>query len=63
LDASYGHVLINEGGGRYRWIEPSRSGISLRGEIKAIRGIKDHNNQSNLLVVQNDQAPVLYRAK
>ncbi len=62
LDASYGHVLLNEGEGNYRWIEPAQSGISRKGEIKAIRKISS-NNKSYLLIVQNDQIPVLYQSK
>jgi hypothetical protein len=62
LDASYGHVLLNEGEGNYRWIEPAQSGISEKGEIKAIRKISS-NHKSYLLIVQNDQIPVLYQPK
>jgi hypothetical protein len=63
VDASYGHVLINSGNGQYQWTSPAQSGISLRGEIKAIKSIKDNKNESYLLVAQNDQLPVLYRNK
>ena len=63
VDASYGHVLINNGDGRYRWISPAQSGISLRGEIKAIISIKDNNNGSYLLVAQNNELPEIYRLK
>ena len=61
VDASYGHVLINNGDGRYRWISPAQSGISLRGEIKAIISIKDNNNGSYLLVAQNNELPEIYK--
>jgi hypothetical protein len=53
LDASYGNVLINDGKGRLTWIEPKRSGISVRGEIKGIEeiGAKDKPTKY-LLIVQ-----------
>ena len=63
LDASYGHVLINEGGGKYKWIEPKQSGVSIRGEIKAIKEIRGKDNQKYILWTPNDQLPALYQVK
>jgi enediyne biosynthesis protein E4 len=63
LDAGYGHVLLNEGKGKYRWIGGQESGVSLRGEIRTIENIKGNGTQRYLLMVLNDQLPVLYKVK
>lgn len=62
LDGSYGHLLLNTGGGNFKWIGPGESGINLRGAIKDIKeiGVKD---KRCILVVQNDQLPVMYQIK
>jgi enediyne biosynthesis protein E4 len=63
LDASYGHVLLNEGQGQYKWIEPAVSGISIKGQIRSIKSIKGADNLSYILCVSNDQVPTLYKMK
>ncbi|HKO82014.1 MAG TPA: VCBS repeat-containing protein, partial [Chitinophagaceae bacterium] len=60
LDASYGHVLINEGKGVLKWTEPQKSGVSLRGEIKDIKAIQGKEKRY-ILIVQNNEYPVLYQ--
>ena len=62
LDGSYGHVLLNNGKGGFNWIKPGESGISLRGEIKDIKEIAVKGKRC-LLVVQNDETPVMYQVK
>jgi hypothetical protein len=62
LDASYGHVLINDSNGKFNWIEPKRSGLSLRGAIKDIQEIKG-KNRSYILIVQNNERPALFELK
>ncbi|MEP6711433.1 MAG: VCBS repeat-containing protein [Ferruginibacter sp.] len=62
LDASYGDVLINNGNAKFDWIEPARSGINLRGEIRDIKLIRGKEEQY-LLILQNDEFPVLYQLK
>ena len=62
LDGSYGHVLINEGSGKLGWTDPQRSGMSIRGEIKDIKQIRGKDRQY-LLIVQNNEYPVLYQLK
>jgi hypothetical protein len=63
LDGSYGHVLINDGKGGYRWVEPAQSGLSLRGSIKDIKEINHGAKNRLLLITQNDQQPALYQLK
>jgi hypothetical protein len=62
LDASFGHVLINKGNGDFEWIYPIRSGIELRNELKDILCWKK-NNTTEMLFLQNDSYPVLYKLK
>ncbi|MEO5582531.1 MAG: VCBS repeat-containing protein, partial [Saprospiraceae bacterium] len=62
LDASYGHVLINHGNGKFEWVEPKMSGLKLSGEIKDIKEITGRDSRY-ILVVQNDQFPALYEVK
>lgn len=62
LDASYGHVLINNGKGEFAWMENKTSGLNLRGEIKDIKEL-DTKQGKEFLITQNDQKPVLYHLK
>jgi hypothetical protein len=55
-------VLLNDGNGKFSWIEPKRSGLSLRGAIKDIEEIKGKNGR-HILIVQNDELPTLYEIK
>ncbi|HUQ67408.1 MAG TPA: VCBS repeat-containing protein [Flavitalea sp.] len=59
LDASYGHVLINKGNGEFEWLPSDRSGLELRGQIRDIVELKGRNKRY-LLILQNNEAPVLY---
>jgi hypothetical protein len=61
-DASYGTILLNNGKGKFTAMEPDRSGLELRGQIRDIQEIRSANNQS-LLFLQNDEFPVLYEVK
>jgi hypothetical protein len=62
LDASYGHVLINDGKGGFTYMENRVSGINVRGEVKDIKEIKSKKGRS-FLFTQNDSIPVLYQLK
>jgi hypothetical protein len=60
LDASYGHVLLNNGKGEWEWVMPAQSGIEVRGEVKSIMNFKTKEN-NQLLFLQNDSFPVFYK--
>jgi ASPIC and UnbV./FG-GAP repeat. len=62
LDASYGHLLTNDGKGNFTWIESKKSGLKLKGEIKDITEIKSKDKRY-LLLVQNNEMPALYQIK
>ncbi len=62
LDASYGHVLLNDGKGKYSLMDTRSSGLLVKGEIKNIKEMNSKNSR-NFLITQNDSIPVLYRLK
>jgi hypothetical protein len=62
LDASYGHVLLNKGGGTFSYLDNRTSGLLLKGEIKDIKELKQ-GSRKTYLFTQNDSLPVLYGLK
>jgi hypothetical protein len=60
LDASYGHVVLNRGNGQWEWVMPVRSGFELRSEIKDILSLSSSAG-NKILVLQNNEYPVLYK--
>jgi enediyne biosynthesis protein E4 len=60
LDASFGHVLLNNGKGQFTWISPGLSGLQLPGQIRDIGRITD-KDKTYLLFLRNDEYPVLYQ--
>lgn len=61
-DASYGHVLLNDKNENFKWVDPSRSGLQLPGEVKDIMQFKSADN-NYLLFLRNDDYPALYEIK
>lgn len=59
LDASFGHVLLNNGKGNFDWIGSDLSGLELRGQIRDIVPVKG-KDRSYLLFLQNNEYPRLY---
>jgi hypothetical protein len=62
LDASYGHVLLNNGKGQFEWVSPAQSGLEIRGEIRDIIEIPGKKSK-NLLFLLNNDFPLMYRVK
>ena len=60
LDASYGHVLLNNGKGAFSYMETKASGINVKGEVKDIKELRNKGGRFYLFA-QNDSIPVLYR--
>lgn len=60
LDASFGHVLMNNGKGEFKWVPNKNSGLDLPGQIRAIEEIPAPNGRY-LLILQNNEKPALYR--
>ena len=59
LDASYGQVLLNQGGGKYRNLENRASGFSVRGDVKTLAEISI-KGKKYLLATVNGLAPKLF---
>jgi hypothetical protein len=62
LDASSGHVLLNNGKGVFHWISPNRSGLDLPGQTRAIAEIHQ-KDRTCLLFLQNNEYLLLYRCQ
>jgi hypothetical protein len=62
LDASFGHILLNDGKGNFTWISPDHSGLELAGQIRDIVEIPG-KDQLYLLMLQNDEYPALFSCK
>jgi len=60
LDASHGEILINDGKGNLKQMEPAITGLELRGQL---RDIDEFKNKSGiyLLFLQNDEYPLLFK--
>jgi len=60
LDASRGDILINDGRGRFKWVEPGQTGLELTGQVRDIEEI-NIGEKKFLLCLQNDEFPLLYQ--
>jgi len=52
---NYGFVFTGDGSGDFKFISPTRSGISVKGDVRKI--IRDENR---LIFVMNNKSPVVY---
>jgi hypothetical protein len=59
LDASFGHVLLNAGSGRFDRIPNKESGFFVRGDVKTLAGIQV-NGKPYLLATANSLKPSLF---
>jgi hypothetical protein len=62
LDASFGHVLINKGGGKYQRLENFNTGFTLKGDVKKIAPLTI-NNQKHIITAVNNDKPKLFKLK
>lgn len=62
LDASYGHVLINDTNGNFTLIPNKESGFSVTGDLKSLTGIKI-GEQNYLVATVNNQSPKVFSIK
>ena len=61
LDASFGDVLINDAKGNYVWMDASKTGLNLRGEVRDIVSVKTKDRNYQLLILQNNALPLLFK--
>ena len=57
LDGSYGDVVVNEGGRKLKWIEPVKSGILVKGEVREIKEIRRADGSKLIIYLINDDYP------
>jgi len=62
LDASFGDVFINNGKGRFTWMNAMQSGLKINGEVRDITELKGKNTDY-LLFLRNNDYPMMYRIK
>ena len=62
-DASYGAVLQDNGGGRWRAVPPPESGLYLEGEVRALRLLHGAEGARWVLVARNDARPQAVRLR
>jgi len=62
LDASLGHVLLNEGKGRFKWLYPDQSGLNIKGQVRDITVVPS-GSRKLLLFLVNDEYPQLFEMK
>jgi len=60
LDASYGHVLLNEGNGEFRRLDNRDSGFFVEGEVRALTEVR-MGDDNYLLVGRNNASPKLFK--
>src|SRR5436190_4434597 len=63
LDASYGHVLINEGGGKFRYVLNRESGMNVRGQIRSFGEIRTATGNRYIIATINNEQPVTWSLK
>ncbi|HYH14588.1 MAG TPA: VCBS repeat-containing protein, partial [Flavisolibacter sp.] len=60
LDASYGSVLINKGGGKFASLSSLESGLKLKGEVRDLLNLST-KDQQYVLFLLNDEYPQLFQ--
>jgi hypothetical protein len=60
IDASYGHVALNMGGGEFGVVRPDSAGLYIQGQVRYILPINTPRG-SAMLFIQNNERPKMYR--
>lgn len=60
IDASAGHVLLNDQKGGFTYMSSFASGVMVNGQVRDIQQIQV-KNKTHLLFLRNDETPVLYQ--
>ena len=56
LDASFGHVLLNAGGGRFERIDNRASGLFVKGEVRQILAVQAGAERRVVVLLNNEKA-------
>ena len=60
LDASFGNVLLGDGKLNFEWQEYTKSGFSIRDEVKFLHTLKDKTGKTFVVAAINDQKPRIF---
>lgn len=62
VDASYGHILMNDKKGNFLEIPTSKTGIDVPGQTRDIISFK-YKKEDHILFLENNEYPVMYKLK
>jgi hypothetical protein len=62
LDGSFGDLLLNDGKGNFSFLENSKSGLDILGQVRDIALIRGTSAARALFLI-NDEVPVMYELK
>lgn len=60
-DADFGTLLAGDGNGNFKTIPVEKSGLFIRGEVRAIETLKTRQENTLILVARNDNTLLIYR--
>ncbi len=60
LDASYGHVLLNDGKFGFEWQDYDTSGFFVKDEIKHLKAFTDKDGKRYMIAAINDNKPKIF---
>lgn len=58
LDANFGSLLLGDGNANFKWVDYSKSGFFVKGEIKNISTVKAKNNTHFVMGINNQQPKI-----
>ena len=62
VDASYGHLLLNKGNGKFGYVMNKESGMNVRGAMRCLKEVKTKKGRYLVATVNNEQ-PVIWAIK
>ncbi|KPM32751.1 ASPIC/UnbV domain protein [Croceitalea dokdonensis DOKDO 023] len=60
LDASYGNVLLGKGSHQFEWVDYTKSGFSIKNEVKHLEKFTDKTGKTYLFAAINDEKPKIF---
>lgn len=60
LDASFGHVLLNDGNLGFSWQDYNQSGFFVKNEIKHLESFTDNSGKRYVMAAINDNKPKIF---
>lgn len=63
LDASFGHLMLNQGKGSMKWVHPASSGLQVDGEVRRMALVNKTGPFTGYLMARNNLYPVWLQIK